>query len=200
MLTRARGEKLEMRLYTSISEYWNNSNTAFPTFVPQRLYIHRDIRTIARNTTFFTVPRPFSPQKDGTGQTRTVCGKRRLKATVRNSSPFVEYQAGANRCLQLRSGTEIPHDPRLPHLFSPPHVLCLYPMAWKAAVISIQRTSTKDGICSIDEFIIPHSRRLRLVGKLCRARARMRESNSVERLHFDVYFAQKAVCSGTEYR
>jgi len=126
---RTRGEKLEMQLYTSISEYWNNLNAAFPTFVPQRLYIHRDIRTIARNTTFFTVPGPFFAAEGWNEQTRTVCGKRRLKATVRNSSPFVEYQAGANRCLQLRSGTEIPHDPRLPHLFSPPRALCLYRMA-----------------------------------------------------------------------
>lgn len=91
-------------IYTSISEYWNNSNAAFPTFVPRRFYIHEDIRAIARNTTFFTVRGSFFPRGKGwNGQLPTVCGKRRLKATVRNSSPFVEYQAGANRCLQLGS-------------------------------------------------------------------------------------------------
>lgn len=194
--------KLKMQLYTSISEYWNNSNAAFPTFVPQHLYIHRDIRTIARNTTFFTVSRPFFPTKRWNGQTRTVCGKRRLKATVRNSSPFVEYQAGANRCLQLRSGTEIPHDPWLPHLFSLLHALCLYPMAWKAAVISIQRTSAKDGICSID--LSTNSSSPAACGcdwwENCAVRAREWENRIPSGVYISMsiseHSVQKAVCGG----
>lgn len=97
MPERARGRKArEMQLYTSISEYWNNSNAAFPTFVPHRLYIHRDIRTIARNMTFFTVPRPFFPhRKGGNGQTRTVCGERPVKS---DGKEFLTFCRVSSRC------------------------------------------------------------------------------------------------------
>lgn len=56
-------------------------------------------------------PRSFFPAAGGgNGRTGVVHadgrrdgrdGERRVKATVRNFSPFVGYQASANRCLQL---------------------------------------------------------------------------------------------------
>jgi len=98
-------EKSARRLCTSISEYWNNSDAALPTFCtwpPLRTRRYSD--DCQENTTFFTVPGLLYPlPRTETVERATMCGKLWLRATVRNSSPFVEYQAGANRCLQLRS-------------------------------------------------------------------------------------------------
>jgi len=180
-----------MQLYTSISEYWNNSNAAFPTFVPQRLsiyiYIQRHSDDCQEHDILYGSEVLFHHRKVK-GQTRTVCSNRRRLKAVRNSSPFVKYQAGANRCLQLRSVTEIPHNPRLPHLFLPPRVLCLYPMAWKAAVISIQRTSTEDGTYSIG-FSTNSS--FPAASDCDWWENCARENERIEfrwRLHFDIYF------------
>lgn len=100
-----RGErKHKMRLYIHLS--LNIGITRMPLF--RRLYLGVSIYTKifgrlpgTRHSLRFQGP-SFPPERWKDGQPPTVCGKRRLKATVRNSSPFVEYQASANRCLQLR--------------------------------------------------------------------------------------------------
>lgn len=55
-VARDRDEAKARGSYTSISEYWNNSNAEYPdVYTSRRVYIHRDIRTIARNKTFFAM-------------------------------------------------------------------------------------------------------------------------------------------------
>lgn len=95
-------------IYIYLSEYWNNSNAAFPTFVPWRPRRYSgDCQE--HDILYGSGVLPLFPfQKDGTSKdcrqrATLVCGERRLKATVRNSSPFVGYQTDANRYLQLRS-------------------------------------------------------------------------------------------------
>lgn len=93
-----------MRLYIHLS--LNIGITRMPLF--RRLYLGVSIYTkifgrLPGTRHSLRFEGPFFPAKGWNEQLPTVCGKRRLKATVRNSSPFVEYQAGANRCLQLRS-------------------------------------------------------------------------------------------------
>lgn len=120
-----KGGVREMRLYTSISEYWNNSNAAFPTFVPLGASIYT-----RRTEIFERLPGtrhslrfrgPSSPPRKGRTDNRQWCararGERRLKAVVRNSSPFVRYQGSAReRAREPMSSAsfdaEIPRDPR----------------------------------------------------------------------------------------
>lgn len=171
-----------MQLYTSISEYWNNSNAAFPTFVPQRLYIHKDIRTIARNTTFFTVSGPFFAAERWNGQTRTVCGKRRVKS---DGKEFLTFCRVSSRCESMSPASfgnrDSARSAATPS-FSPPRASLSLSDGMKSGC-NLNSKNEREGRDifdrSLDEFIVSRSRWLRLVGKLCCARARMRESNSV---------------------
>ena len=118
-VARDRDEAKARDSYTSSSEYWNNSNAEYPdVYTSRRVYIHRDIRTIARNKTFFAmfaVPSFFSllqqPQ-------RRQDASKKVEATARNSSPFVGYQTGAKPMSPVSFSAEIPRDPRLFLFFS----------------------------------------------------------------------------------
>lgn len=118
-VARDRDEAKARDSYTSTSEYWNNSNAEYPdVYTSRRVYIHRDIRTIARNKTFFAMlaaPSFFSlleqPQ-------RRQDALKKVEATARNSSPFVGYQTGAKPMSPVSFGAEIPRDPRLFLFFS----------------------------------------------------------------------------------
>lgn len=118
-VARDRDEAKARDSYTSTSEYWNNSNAEYPdVYTSRRVYIHRDIRTIARNKTFFAMlaaPSFFflleQPQ-------RRQDALKKVEATARNSSPFVGYQTGAKPMSPVSFGAEIPRDPRLFLFFS----------------------------------------------------------------------------------
>lgn len=137
-----------------------------------------------------------------------VCGNRQLKATLRNSSPFVGYQVSANRCprvLRSRWRDSARSAATTLSFFIAWRALCLHPMAWKAAVISIQKSESEGRDMfdrSLDEFIVllsPQQQQPRLARKLCRyhrAWGWERIEFRVGRLHFNVYFWTFRLCSG----
>lgn len=97
-------QKLEVVIHLSLN-IGITRMPGIPTFIPRgAFYIHRDIRTIARNKTFFAmlaVP-PFFPLLKQPQRRQDAL--RKVEATARNSSPFVGgIKPARNRCLQFRS-------------------------------------------------------------------------------------------------
>lgn len=101
-VARDRDEAKARDSYTSSSEYWNNSNAEYPdVYTSRRVYIHRDIRTIARNKTFFAMfaaPSFFFPPSTATKKAR-----RRLKRLRGIPHLLSGIKPARNRCLQFRS-------------------------------------------------------------------------------------------------
>lgn len=102
---RQRHEAKARGSYTSISEYWNNSNAGYPDVYTSRrvLYTPRysddcqeqDILRDARRPSFFPLLKQPQRRQDAL---------RKVEATARNSSPFVGgIKPARNRCLQFRS-------------------------------------------------------------------------------------------------
>lgn len=204
-VARDRDEAKARDSYTSTSEYWNNSNAEYPdVYTSRRVYIHRDIRTIARNKTFFAMlaaPSFFSlleqPQ-------RRQDALKKVEATARNSSPFVGYQTGAKPMSPVSFGAEIPRDPRL-FLFFSFRFLFFFFLRANRFVARVQSLSIAEhelrGLDGekggknaekelvrpdLDEFIVP-SRFSWVAGLKNRSRAE-RNSRIPRRLHFDVCF------------
>lgn len=204
-VARDRDEAKARDSYTSTSEYWNNSNAEYPdVYTSRRVYIHRDIRTIARNKTFFAMlaaPSFFSlleqPQ-------RRQDALKKVEATARNSSPFVGYQTGAKPMSPVSFGAEIPRDPRL-FLFFSFRFLFFFFLRANRFVARVQSLSIAEhelrGLDGekggknaekelvrpdLDEFIVP-SRFSWVAGLKNRLRAE-RNSRIPRRLHFDVCF------------
>lgn len=204
-VARDRDEAKARDSYTSTSEYWNNSNAEYPdVYTSRRVYIHRDIRTIARNKTFFAMlaaPSFFSlleqPQ-------RRQDALKKVEATARNSSPFVGYQTGAKPMSPVSFGAEIPRDPRL-FLFFSFRFLFFFFLRANRFVARVQSLSIPEhelrGLDGekggknaekelvrpdLDEFIVP-SRFSWVAGLKNRSRAE-RNSRIPRRLHFDVCF------------
>jgi len=123
-----RWEKSARRLCTSISEYWNNSNAALPTFCtwpPLRTRRYSDDCQEHDILYGSGPPLPLTADREG----RTGNDARVSYGGKSDGKEFLTFCRVSSRCESMSPasfGAEIPCDPRLP-LFSPSYALCLYP-------------------------------------------------------------------------